>query len=363
MTLDVTVFQSRKAGLAESRFTHQSLSDPEPGQVVVRVAEFALTANNITYGVAGDTIGYWQFFPGEGEWGCIPVWGFGVVEQSTLTEVPVGARVYGYFPMATHVCLEPQNVQQHGFSDGASHRAELPPIYNQYLFTDADPLYQADREAEQMLYRPLFTTSFLLDDYLEDNDFFNADTIILTSASSKTSLGLAHLLHSRGEGRPRVVGLTSAGNVGFVEGLGCYDDVLAYENIDQLPITDSALVDMAGSGKVRRAVHERLEDALKVSTAVGATHWQDATVGAGDQALPGPAPAMFFAPSQAQKRIKELGQEGFNARLATAWRDFLVAAADWIDVERASGERALQTVYAAFISGQADPSKGYVLSL
>ena len=52
------------------------------GQAVIAVESFALTANNITYGVAGDMIGYWQFFPAEGDWGRIPVWGVGTVSCS-----------------------------------------------------------------------------------------------------------------------------------------------------------------------------------------------------------------------------------------------------------------------------------------
>ncbi|NRA84799.1 MAG: DUF2855 family protein [Gammaproteobacteria bacterium] len=30
---------------------------------VFEVDKFALTANNITYGMTGDTLGYWLFFP------------------------------------------------------------------------------------------------------------------------------------------------------------------------------------------------------------------------------------------------------------------------------------------------------------
>ncbi|MEM7658787.1 MAG: DUF2855 family protein, partial [Bacteroidota bacterium] len=35
----------------------------QPGEIQVEVEKFAYTANNITYAVAGDTIGYWKFFP------------------------------------------------------------------------------------------------------------------------------------------------------------------------------------------------------------------------------------------------------------------------------------------------------------
>ena len=340
-TTEVRSFQSLKSDLADAKVVTTTLDSPAPGEVLVRVEHFALTANNITYGVAGDSIGYWNFFPGEGDYGCIPVWGFGVIERSAHPDLREGTRLYGYFPMATHVMLKPGDVEAFGFSDSVEHRSALPPIYNQYLFTSADPGYQADKEAEQMLYRPLFTTSFLLDDFLAENDFFAAGNILLTSASSKTSIGLAQLLSKRSG--LKVIGLTSNANVDFVAGLGCYDLTLSYDDIDQLPQAPSVLVDMAGSGKVRAAVHTHLADQLAHSSAVGATHWQDATVGGGAQDIPGPTPTMFFAPSQAQRRIKELGREGFEAALASAWQSFLTAAEDWISAVSYTHLRAHET--------------------
>lgn len=50
-----------------------------------------------------------------------------------------------------------------GFLDGSPHRASLPSAYQSYLATSADPFYKADTEDLQMLLRPLFFTSFLID--------------------------------------------------------------------------------------------------------------------------------------------------------------------------------------------------------
>lgn len=363
MSIHTVTFQSERANLRNWRALESDIEGPEPGEVLIRIDHFALTANNITYGVAGDSIGYWQFFPAEDPWGCIPVWGFGEVIESEHPEVPVGERLYGYFPMGTHLVIKPENVSRGGLVDGAAHRAALPPVYNQYTRVAADPAYDPAREAEQMLYRPLFTTSFFLEDFLVDNDFFGAGNVILTSASSKTSLGLAHLLHQNQQDACRVIGLTSGSNRAFVESLGCYDAVYTYEDVDQLPIAPSVMVDMAGSGPVRAAVHGHLTDSLKYSCAVGATHWDAATVGAGDRALPGPKPEMFFAPSQIQKRLAEWGQEKFNALMADAWQGFLAASSAWISVEAQQGLDALAETYDAFLRGEADPAKGYVLSL
>ncbi len=363
MGVETVTLQSERANLKNRRLVTGSLGDPQPGEVLVRVDRFALTANNVTYGVAGDSIGYWQFFPAEGEWGCIPVWGFGEVVASAHDEVPVGERLYGYLPMGSHVMLKPGKVSRGGLVDMAEHRAALPPVYNQYTRTGADPAYDPAREAEQMLYRPLFTTSFFLDDFLDDNDFFGAGVVVLTSASSKTSIGLAHLLHANRADRCRVVGLTSPGNADFVKGLGCYHETLTYDAVDQLERVPTVMVDMAGSASVRAAVHGHLADSLTYSCAVGATHWEEATVGQGADDLPGPKPEMFFAPSQIQKRVKEWGQEAFGARLGEAWQGFIAAADGWIDVVSVDGGEGLCSLYDDFIDGRADPAKGYVVSL
>ncbi|MFT7368457.1 MAG: hypothetical protein ACI927_001665, partial [Oceanospirillaceae bacterium] len=62
------------------------------GQVLVAIDKFGLTANNVSYGVAGDSIGYWGYYPAEDGWGKIPVWGCASVIESSCAEVPVGDR-------------------------------------------------------------------------------------------------------------------------------------------------------------------------------------------------------------------------------------------------------------------------------
>jgi NADPH:quinone reductase-like Zn-dependent oxidoreductase len=362
---DMQAFEVRRDRLGETRLVTEPLSDPAPGEVLLRVDAFALTANNITYGVAGDSIGYWQFFPAhsaEEGWGRIPVWGFGEVVRSRVDGINESARYYGYFPMASHLVAKPERVSERGFTDAAAHRSALPSVYNQYAATAADPAYRADQEAMQMLFRPLFTTSFFLDDFLLDNDFFGAGTVVLSSASSKTSFGLAWLLHRNRRDRCRVVGLTSPGHVGFVESLGCYDQVVTYEDLGSLPRERAVFVDMAGNAEVRAAIHHHYNDLLAYSCSVGATHWEQARM-SGNAPLPGPKPAMFFAPSQIQKRAKEWGAAGMAERIATAWAPFVADADGWMDVRRERGAGKVSTIYQEVLQNHARPSDGFILSL
>jgi hypothetical protein len=79
----------------------------------------------------------------------------------------------------------------------------------------------------QAVLKPLFVTSPLIDDFLDDSHRFGATQLLLSSASSKTAYGTAFCLAQRRgtAGMPRVVGLTSPGNLGFTQDLGCHDEV------------------------------------------------------------------------------------------------------------------------------------------
>ena len=112
-----------------------------------------------------------------------------------------------------------------------------------------------------MLLRPLFATSFLIDDALADEGFGGADRVVLASASSKTAYGTAFMLAGRED--IEVVGLTSPRNADFVRALGCYDEVLTYDEVGALAGGGKvAYVDMSGDGALRASVHRALGDEL-----------------------------------------------------------------------------------------------------
>jgi Protein of unknown function (DUF2855) len=332
----------------------------QAGEVLLKVDKFAFTSNNVTYAAFGEAMSYWNFFPAPDGWGRIPVWGFGDVLRSNCEGIRTGERFYGYFPMSSHVTVQPERVNDAGFFDGVAHRKALHPVYNQYLRTATDPSYQQDREAEMMLLRPLLITSFLIDDFLDDNGFFGAQTVILSSASSKTAYGLAYLLSRRGK-QYEVIGLTSPANRAFVEGLGCYHRVVSYDDVTTLPTGRPAVyVDMAGNGKLRSTLHHHFGDMLMYSCAVGGTHWDQ---GKTDRQLPGPRPALFFAPAQIKKRAADWGPNGVQERFALVWRDFLRDAGHWMQVTHDRGPEAMQAIYLDMIEGRSRPNQGHVLSL
>ena len=362
-------FIVNRANLRETRVVEGKVDTAlAEGSVRLRIDNFALTSNNITYGAFGDAMHYWDFFPCPVEgFGRIPVWGFADVEASTVEGVTVGERFYGYYPMSTHVVLIPDQLGKSGFVDAAPNRRELHALYNRYSRCSADAGLAPEFEAQTALLRPLFSTSFLIDDFLADNDFFGAKAVILSSASSKTAYGTAFCLGQRaGAGKDvKIVGLTSPSNLAFTRGLGCYDEVLTYDTIASLPKdTPSAYVDMSGSASVRSDIHHHLGDALRYSCSVGGTHWTELGGGKG---LPGPRPTLFFAPAQAAKRMKDWGPGELPQRIAVAWQAFMKpvtdAASPWLTVARGRGAADVEAVYRELIDGRTDPRQGHILSL
>jgi hypothetical protein len=350
-------FEVKRDDLRTHRFVDDGPVELGDGEALLRVDQLALTANNVTYAAFGEML-YWGFFPAAEGWGRVPAWGYAEVERSTHDGIAEGERVYGYFPIASHLVVAPGRVTDGSFVDTSPHRAALPPIYNQYQRVAGDPAYDSTREREQAILRPLFTTAFLIDDWLADDDMFGASAIVLASASSKTALALAFLLSARGG--VDVVGLTSPANATFVRSVGYYDRTLEYSSIADLdPAAPSVFVDMAGGGKVLSTVHHHLGDAIKASCLVGATHWENAE---SPTDLPGPTPTFFFAPDRGAKRREDWGAGGLEARVDTAWHDFLKSVDGWLTIVERRGNDELAATWLEVLEGRASPNIGYVVS-
>jgi hypothetical protein len=355
----MTDFLVKRDDLRECRIAESVPAGLEPGQALLRVETFGLTANNITYAVFGETMSYWDFFPAERGWGRVPMWGFAEVEQSEAAGVESGTRLYGYLPPSSHLVVVPADVDPSGFVDGSPHRAALPSAYHRYLATAADSFYRADTEEIQMLLRPLFFTSFLIDDQLDDEGLATRGPVLISSASSKTAIAAAFMLAQR-EG-VELVGLTSPRSTGFVEELRIYDRVVAYDAIETLERGPATFVDVAGDGDVRLAVHSHYGDDLVHSMAVGATHWEE--LGAGVGALPGPTPTLFFAPDRVVKRAKDWGRAGLETRVADAWHPFCEWTGGWLETIRGEGFEAVRDAWIDVIEGRVEPKSAHVLSL
>ena len=356
--MKIEQFQVQRADLEATRQVAIDGDAVGGSDVSVRIDRFALTANNITYGVVGERIGYWKFFPAEEPWGIIPVWGVGTVVQSENDGVAVGERLYGFFPTASHLRMSAASIHDQRFKDDSEHRRALPAVYNSYARIDRESWFDDSLVDERMLLFPLYATSFCIADFLDDNDFFGAEQVITLSASSKTAIGLQYALEDMGGGRRRV-GLTSSRNLTAVETLSLYDDVLAYDQFDRIASKPSVIVDMSGNGAVLSDLHVHLGDAMRYTSNVGLTHFTANEMGPG---FIKERSAMFFAPGHIAKRAEDWGPGEFEKRAATFWGGAALRSREWLDVRMSSGFDGLASAYAEVLDGRLPPSSGMVVS-
>jgi len=336
------------------------------GEILLQIDNFAFTANSLSYATAGEGIGYWKLFPTEEGWGRIPVWGFADVVASKCDEVPTGERVYGFFPMSSHLVMKPSRIKAERFMDLAASRQSLPPLYNVYERLSSDTCEYKELEDEQMLFFPLFGTSFIVHDFLLDNENFGADNVIISSASSKTALGTAGLIQKDPRLDVRVIGLTSPKNKEFCESLGYYDQVFAYGEIESLPENlDSVFLDYTGDSQIMERVAARLGEHVKHGTVVGFTHNAIAG-GIESEALNRSNSAgykLFFAPVRFAKRFQDWGAEGLRYRIYEAWFSLVQDAKAWGDMRRLRGKSEVDAVYEDALQGNFQPPTLYALSL
>lgn len=324
----------------------------EDGETMLAIERVSMTANNVTYARVGEQLGYWRFFPtDDSARGIVPAWGFARVVRTTRPDIAEGQRVYGFLPMASHLVgrLEPAGG---ALVDRAAHRAPMAAVYNSYA-PAPDEMPHDDHRA---LLQPLLVTSFLIDGHLADEQIFGADRMVLSSASSKTALGLAWMLRRRGG--VEVVGLSSPTNAAAVADTGCYDRLVPYGDATDLGDgVKTVFVDFAGDAALTHILHSALGAALVASIRVGGTHWESQP---SNGTLPGVTPRFFFAPDHARERIAASGEGGFYRQFSETLGAF-VAASPWLVIDHFDGAEGMAAAWHAALSGRADPTHGMIV--
>jgi len=336
----------------------------DEGQIMVRVSKVALTSNSVSYAIGSQAgmMPWLDVFPASEGLGHIPCWGYADVVYSKHPDVPEGERLFGFFPIASHLICTPGKTHERGFTDVAACRTGVAPFYNEYIYARKEPGYAPEFEDNMMLFRPLFATSFLLESFCEDKDLFEkTDQIIISSASSKTAMGFGYLLRKNHADQVKAIGLTSARNKDFVIGLNCYDEVLTYDELDALePNKNTAFFDVAGNREVLAGVHQRLGDAIVYSGQVGQTHWDDKDKRRSKD-LPGPRPVTWSGPDQVMILRERHGEKGFFKLVQTSMIDFMMAAFSWIKMAPAEGADAINVRVKAMLEGEINADEGVIL--
>jgi hypothetical protein len=330
------------------------------GDILLSVEQFAFTANNMTYALIGGSTGwYWDFFPAPRGWGRIPVWGYGKVVASEVSGVEIGEDLFGYFPMSTHAVLKPGRIRSEGLHDASEHRAHLSAAYNYYVRTSANPAFDAESRREIMLLRPLFFASFLVHDLLMERLGVEVDTIAITSASSKTAIGLAHLLSTSKVHTVQIVGLTSERNLDFVRATGVYDRVACYDDLEILASRAVAVADFSGNSALIRKLQDALGDRAVFFCLVGYTHWDRRSLAIAEDAKM----LRFFAPDQIRKRAREWGTGEFDRRYNEALQGYIRQSRGWLRIVEGFGPKNVGEVFGRVARNQVRPDEGNLLSL
>lgn len=262
--------------------------------------------------------------------------------------------------MSKHAILRTEGVRDGGFTEASPHRVPLPAVYNRYRLVGAAA--DADREARVALFMPLYGTSWLLADMLDDHGFFGARQVLVSAASSKTALGLGHALQHDFPSTVQAIGLTSEGNCAFTEATGHWDRVVTYDQLETVADDLATVyVDIGGNAALRRRVHELLGESLVASVAVGLADWESTAADPADSGLPGPRPQLFFAPTRVEKRTADWGAAGLAKRLSTSQDVFAQRSREWLTIREGSGAEGIREALAGLLEGAVPPDTGIVV--
>jgi len=363
--------QTLKCDLTKTRIVdgRESVFKLGDGEVCLKIERFAFTSNNVTYGVAGETFGYWKFFPPlndmNNEWGCLPVWGFAEISHSKNKCLNIGERIFGYFPLASSLIVNPVKISNQSFTDGAERRKELPSVYNTYIRTSSDINYNKALDNIRALLFPLHVTAFCLCDFLQEESYYKSAQILILSASSKTAIGIAQGLAEQ-KNVPDVVGITSDKNVVFANNLGCYNQVFSYRNLDMINSdVATVIVDMTGNREILGALHNSLRRHMVKCITVGMTHWDNKTKTKDllSQMMIRDRTEFFFAPAHVKKRINDWGQKIFNKKTESFMSTRIMQSREWIRVKEVQGLDNFISIYNDFASGKINPKEGIIVQL
>lgn len=267
--MTMTSRSSRPADRSYSRVLEVSTTDdpgtsriiedpavPGRGESVLRVHQFAMTSNNVSYVRAREQLGHGRAFPAAPGWMRVPVWGEATVVDGVGDGVPDGTRVIGYFPMAGSVAMSLEPRAGGTLVETSARRAHLAPVYQHYRVVDAptDGLEFATLHIEAL-------ASALVPDLVGAG----VDHVLISSAGSKTGQALAFLLAREGVA---CTGLTRDRSAVGQDGLTLFE----YQELSSVAVPPGTVfLDLAGDPQLRARVVAQCGGAVAYMLALGGT--------------------------------------------------------------------------------------------
>jgi len=173
-----------------------------------------------------------------------------------LEDVKVGTRYLAQLPIGDSVSFKGAKVDPDKHNALIIERSGVLAAYN--VFQKWDYSDGNINEDLALACFPGIITGYGLNFNLRHNDYYGADAVVLTAASSKVSLALAIYLRHNSEEYPstnkKIIGYTSESNKEFCQKTGLYDEVLGYEDTLK-PLTGATkssfvVIDTSGKGSV-----------------------------------------------------------------------------------------------------------------
>ena len=354
-------FFVEKDDLSNSRWHSKKIDSIDSHQILIKIDSFSFTSNNITYAILGESMKYWQFFPVASQLGQIPVWGIGTVVESHIDDIRVNDQFYGFYPMSNYLILEPGKIKQTGFTDITEHRNRLPVIYNNYTNIRFDQTFDQEYSDIHMLMQPLFATSFLIADMLVSNNFYGSQSVIFSSASSKTAIAAAYLLKEYGV---ELIGLTSNANAESVKSLNLYSKVVPYSEISDLALDKlNVFIDFAGNIHLNETLAKKEGIQFTKTLLIGNSHGTSMPEINNESLLQKVLKAeYFFAPLQYRRRMKELGAREFAVRFNNDWVNFRVYCRSWMNIKKVKSMSEVEQMYLQTREGKNNPLEGNIVT-
>ena len=321
------------------------------------------TSNNVTYGVFGDALQYWNFFPRRRELGTRARVGLRRgrrVRRRASSRSGAACTATSRWPPSSS--SSPAASTRAASATWRAHRQPMAAAYSRYLFTDADPVLRCGpRSRTRWCCGRLFFTSFVIDDFIADNDMFGASTVVVSSASSKTAIGAALPARERGKvcassASPRPGIPTSS------RSLGCYHDTVTYDDVSTHRRRRRGV--RRHRGQRRRA--QRRARALRRPAAAQHGRRQHPLGPRDRDAAPAGRPDTASSSSR-RRRSRSARRSGdkpvLDERVGEAWDRFSKWVDGWLTFEQCNGPEEVEAAYRTLLEGRADPRVGYVCSM
>ena len=195
---------TRRDDLKATVVLHDELAPLQAGEIRLRVDKVGLSANNLFYAQMGEApfLKFFAVYPlGEEhkDLANVPAWGVATVVESDNPDFSPGEQFRGFLHMTNVVQMKARRTPE-VFQAYGGGRDKINQAYNGFLAVDPEgtsPIRGSGEKSDlAMTSAPGASSGFILYELLKMHDFYGANSIVLTSASSKLSLATALLLLS-----------------------------------------------------------------------------------------------------------------------------------------------------------------------